>query len=195
MWVEQNRTNLLSVLSSMMAKHPVLSLFTRALIFPFILDQFLSCCNLTFSHSCKCKNSSRTKKKKRTSPGSGEGREGMEKQGLLPCIVLLLIPPHRHTKTFDTFQWLGPTLPVTPTHSGVTQTHTTRTHTHVHRPRRFKVFPRCVQPACQTAWNLPLLSEAEAPASPSSFAFIHFSKAPPSFGAPIRPLCRSMACG
>lgn len=75
--------------------------------------------------------------------------EGMEKQGLLPRIVLLLIPPQLHTKTFDTFQWLSPTVPVPPTHSGLhnlTQHGSTHSHAHI-----FKVFPCSVHSACQTA--------------------------------------------
>ncbi len=139
----------------------------HSLITSFNLSQFLSHCDLTFSHSCECKNN-------RPRQGAGKGgwkeKEGMEKQGLLPCIVLLLIPPLLHTKTFDTFQWRSPTLPVTPTHSGLHKlTQHGSTHSHAHR---FKVFPRSVHSACQTAWNLPFIGGWGSPLLHPRFSFL-----------------------
>lgn len=120
-------------------------------------------------------NAKATAKRKETSPGSREGRmEGEggrngKKQGLLPFIVLLLIPPLLHTKTFDTFQWLSSTLPVT--HSGLHKL-TQRSHA-----RWFKAFPCSVHSASQTAWNLPFIggwgSRLLHPRFSFLLAFIH----------------------
>lgn len=119
-------------------------------------------------------NRQQTEKEPRRGAGKGGGwkevEEGMEKQGLLACIVLLLIPPLRHTKTFDTFQWLSPTLPVPPTHSGLHKlTQHGSTHSQAHR---FKVCPHSVHSAVRRHEICPSLEAGvlvcSTPASPSS---------------------------
>lgn len=101
----------------------------RSLLTSFNLSELLSFCNLTFSHRCKWENNGR--KKRSLTRGAGKERMEGEKRRLLPCFVLLLIPPLLHTETFDTFQWLSSTLPVTPTLSGLHKlTQHGRTHSH-----------------------------------------------------------------
>lgn len=127
------------------------------------------------------------------SEGGGNGKTGITAPHC-PAVNPSSTP---HKKTFDTFQWLSPTLPVTPTHSGLhkrTQHGSPQSQAH-----RCNVFPRSVHPACQTAWNPPSIGGWGAlvcytPASPSSSlsSILHGSTL---LWGPIRLLCRSMACG
>lgn len=139
--------------------------------------------------------------KKGVLPGSREGEGGGRngKTGITAPHCPVANPsstPHKK-KTFDTFQWLSPTLPVTPTHSGL---HKLTQHGSPQLPaHRFNVFPRSVRLACQIAWNPPFIGGRGAlvcytSASPSSSlsSILHGSTL---LWGPIRLLCRSMACG
>ena len=132
------------------------------------------------------------KEKEPSQGGWKEKEEGMEKQGLLPCIVLPLIPPLLHTKTFDTFQWLSPTLPVTPTQSGLHKL------THIHRLTDSTCFLTLSTLLVRQHEICPSLEVGalvcHAPTSPSS-SLSSILHGPALLWGPIRPLCRLMACG
>lgn len=157
-------------------------------------------CDLTFSHSCERKknNNSREERNLTRQWGREDGRrrwkEWKHKTGITALNCLLLILPPLHTKTFDAFQCLNPTLPVTPTHSGLYKlTQHGSTHSQAHSVS--SLCPLCLSDSMKSAlrrrWGALVCF---TPASPSYLlsSILHVSAL---LWGPIRPLCRSMACG
>lgn len=126
----------------------------------------------------------------------GEGRNG--KTGITALHCPAANPSSiSHKKTFDTSQCLSPTLPVTPTHSGLHKLNTTRrnTFTRLQIQSVSSLCPLCFSDSMKSALHRRLGALfCYSPAFPSSplSSILHGSAL---LRGPIRPLCRSMACG
>lgn len=157
---------------------------------------FLSQCDLTFSHSCKCKKQQQREEKLHQGAGKGgwkEREEGMKKEkknrDYFPALSAAnpSFTPHKNIWRLSVAQ------PYTSGYSHtlkVTQTRTTRKHTLTNSlcPLRLS---DSMKSALHWRWGALVCF---TPTSPSSLlsSILH---GPALLWGPIRALCRSMACG
>lgn len=132
------------------------------------------------------------------SPGNrGGGRNERKKTKTritAPYCPQLILPP-LHTKTFDSFQWHSPALPVTPPHSGLDKL-TQYGSAHSQARSLSSLWPLCLSHSLKSAlnWRRGGLLCVAPPDSPSPPFSSILSGSARRWG-PMRPLCRSMACG
>lgn len=150
--------------------------------------------DFTFSHSKRLKGETESHQ----GTEEVEGMKGKKNKNKDYCPALSAANPSSTPHKKHGFQWGSPALPVTPPHSGLDKlTQYGNTHSQAHGLS--SVWPLRLSHSMKSALNWRHRGGGALVCFSAPLLLLilshPFFMAPPTFGAHMRPLCRSMACG